>query len=201
VGPRFKSLLRDSSTRYYIEYFYSTDRLLHQVFPFSLNYKAHYRCSIIRGAVADAWTLAVPQEALVSIATETQFDVNLSVFVDWIKRRKSQRLVVSRLAKLGGNPRFKLRLCLASRPENIFKGAFQGCPSFSIHEHTANDIRIYAEGRIEAEMDGKFSSEAEHELKNLIENIIENAQGMFLWVRLVVDELIEGLCEGDRSMS
>jgi len=44
-------------------------------------------------------------------------------------------------------------------------------------DHHANDIRIYTEGRIEAEMDSKFLSEAEHELKNLIENIIEKAQG------------------------
>jgi hypothetical protein len=41
------------------------------------------------------------------------------------------------------------------------------------------------------------SYKGEAELNGLITDVIMRAQGVFLWVRLVIDEMIEGLCEGD----
>ncbi|OCL14829.1 hypothetical protein AOQ84DRAFT_276616, partial [Glonium stellatum] len=79
-----------------------------------------------------------------------------------------------------------LRICLASQPENVFKDAFQSCPGFAIHEFTTGDIRAYAEGRMQEELNRDLTEEGEVELNELIENVIERAQGVFLWVRLVI---------------
>lgn len=46
-------------------------------------------------------------------------------------------------------------------------------------------------------MSGNVTKDGELALSSLIEDVIDKAEGVSLWVRLVNDELIEGLCEGD----
>ena len=46
-------------------------------------------------------------------------------------------------------------------------------------------------------MSGNLTKDGELALSSLIEDVIDKAEGVSLWVRLVNDELIEGLCEGD----
>lgn len=147
------------------------------------------------------WTPSVMQDALFSIACKSVVDVNICIFVDALDEHDgNHRDLLSnldRLTRLTSNSFFRLRLCLAGRQENIFKDAFRDCPGFSIHEHTTGDIRRYTEGRIQDAMSGKLTRASELALSSLIEDIIDKAEGVFLWVKLVNDEFVEGLCEGD----
>ena len=148
-----------------------------------------------------SWSIGSLQEALISIGSKATCVVNICLFVDALDEHDGNHRellsTLSRLSQLPENPFFLLRLCLAGRPENVFKDAFHTCPGFSIHHYTTDDIRLYAHGRMQKEVSSSFTSAGEVGLRGLIEDIIEKAQGVFLWVRLVVDELIEGLCEGD----
>lgn len=152
-------------------------------------------------ASCNAWSSCTIQDALLSIATKTEVGVNICLFIDALDEHDGNHndlvSTLSRLAQRRENPLYRLRLCLACRPENVFKDAFGNCPGFLIHEQTTNDIKRYAEGRIQAAIGGRFSEKGEQELNDLLQKIIEKANGVFLWVRLVVDELLEGLCEGD----
>ncbi len=147
------------------------------------------------------WEIPELQDALLSIASKSTFDVNICIFVDALDEHDGNHRdllsTLDRLTRLTDNSSFRLRLCLAGRQENIFKDAFRNCPGFSIHEHTTSDIRQYTEGRIQCAMSGNLTEDGELALSSLVENVIEKAEGVFLWVRLVSDELIEGLCEGD----
>ena len=147
------------------------------------------------------WSPGVLQDALFSIASRSVFDLNICIFVDALDEHDGNHRdllsTLDRLTRLTGNPFFRLRLCLAGRQENIFKDAFRDCPGFSIHELTTGDIRRYTEGRLQDVMRANLTSDGELALSGLIEDIIDKAEGVFLWVRLVSDELIEGLCEGD----
>lgn len=151
--------------------------------------------------LSDVWTLSTMQEALLSIVAKTESDVNVCLFVDALDEHdgnhKNLLSILRRLTESTRNPFFRLRLCLASRPENIFKHEFQDYPGFSIHERTVEDIRLYVEGITQPIIGGKLTEEGIRELQNLTQTIIKKSQGVFLWVRLVMDELIEGLCEGD----
>ena len=148
-----------------------------------------------------SWSPSMLQDALFSIACKSVFDVNICIFVDALDEHDGNHRdllsTLDRLTRLTGNHCFRLRLCLAGRPENIFKDAFRDCPGFSIHELTTGDIRRYTEGRIQDVMSGNLTRDGEVALSGLIEDVIDKAEGVFLWVRLVNDELIEGLCEGD----
>ena len=135
------------------------------------------------------------------IASNTSSNVNICIFLDALDEHDGDhRLLLAalgRLSRLTENHLFRLRLCLAGRQENVFKDAFRDCPSFSIQDYTRNDIRIYTEGRIQDAINDKLTEDGKTALSTLIEDVIKRAEGVFLWVRLVTDELIEGLCEGD----
>ncbi len=152
-------------------------------------------------SLADGWTLSVLRDALDLIGRKSTNEVNICLFVDALDEHDGNHrelvLILRSIAQLTANPAFRVRLALAGRPENVFKTAFQGCPGFSIHEYTTDDIRHYAEDRINADMPGELSIEYEEGLRNLVQTIVREAQGVFLWVRLVVNEIVEGICEGD----
>jgi hypothetical protein len=94
-----------------------------------------------------------------------------------------------------------IKLCVASRPWNAFEAAFGTHEQTKIYMQnlTQNDIRIYVKGELEDREDFKKLKKSELSDANAIsDEIIAKAQGVFLWVRLVVRSLQEGLQNADR---
>ena len=153
--------------------------------------------------LAEAWTIGELKESLLRIVSQSTSDMNVCLFVDALDEHNGNHRdllpILSRLTQLTNNTFFRLLLCLAGRPENVFKDAFHTLPGFSIHEFTTDGTRLYAEGRMRAEVKGEFTDEGAEQVSGLIGDIVKMADGIFLWVRLVVDELVEGLCEGDSA--
>ena len=156
-----------------------------------------------KGAVAPGWTQSQLQEAILSIASKTTSHLNLCLFIDALDEHDgNHKELISTLIALTEckeNPTFKIRLCIAGRPENIFKDAFRDYPSFAIHDYTETDIRLYAEDRICHENNSTLTDEGKRGLQLLVTELVVKARGVFLWVRLVVDEIIEGLTDGKTS--
>ncbi|KAI4596452.1 hypothetical protein KJ359_005584 [Pestalotiopsis sp. 9143b] len=88
------------------------------------------------------------------------------------------------------------KLCVASRPWNEFKDAFDKQPSLMVEQLTRNDIKNFVAARFES--DPRFAQLRSPELDQLIEDIVTKASGVFLWVSLVVSSLITGMGNGDR---
>ncbi|KAH8897965.1 hypothetical protein GQ53DRAFT_837684 [Thozetella sp. PMI_491] len=127
--------------------------------------------------------------------------VHLCFFVDALDEHSGNHRellnVLNSLAEPKTRGALFVKMCVASRPENIFQDAFSKCPGFKIHEHTRDDITKYAITRLREEsylVDGYLDHSF---LDVLIPEILEKAEGVFIWVRLVVEELLEGLCDGD----
>ncbi|KAH8747705.1 hypothetical protein BGZ57DRAFT_970931, partial [Hyaloscypha finlandica] len=92
----------------------------------------------------------------------------------------------------------KMKACLSSRPHNAFQDEFRGCPSLSIHEKTKNDIFRYVAFRFgAAKGDWPLSSSNDFTLERLINQVVTRASGVFLWVRLVVNQLLQSLTDRD----
>lgn len=166
--------------------------------PIYADLLGHYITSDLEN---NEWTFNELEDALTLIAQKSTTAVNVCLLVDALDEHSGDhRALISilvGLARLPENPLFKTRLLLAGRPENVFKSAFRTCPGFHIHEYTFDDIRHYTEKRVQAEIRCGLTKNGEEALTRLTESIVQKAQGVFLWVRLVVDEVIEGLCEGD----
>ena len=90
----------------------------------------------------------------------------------------------------------RIKLCLASHPEPIFRASLSQYPGFAIQQYTRQDIKIYVRGRIESSLAAYAGSYSPRELGILTDELTNKASGVFLWVRLVVEELIEGIIDG-----
>ena len=91
-----------------------------------------------------------------------------------------------------------VKICVSSRPWDVFQIAFQGRPHLRLQDLTANDIKTYVEDVLGK--DPKFHHfQRNHyiECAELIQNIVQRASGVFLWVYLVVRSLKEGLQKFD----
>jgi hypothetical protein len=92
-----------------------------------------------------------------------------------------------------------IKICLSSRPWNLFEDAFGQVPAHGIrlHELTKRDIELFA---YESILNNKLrlaQGRDRQYYKDIIEEISKRAQGVFLWVRLVVRSLRDGLRNDD----
>ncbi|KAF2177303.1 hypothetical protein K469DRAFT_644493 [Zopfia rhizophila CBS 207.26] len=92
----------------------------------------------------------------------------------------------------------KLKLVISSRPINACLHTFQGCPSLRLQDLTKGDMEIFVKGKLcshpsMAELTNCFPVET----GELVREIQSKASGVFLWVRLVVRLLVDGLEDGD----
>ncbi|KAK4442742.1 hypothetical protein QBC34DRAFT_224265 [Podospora aff. communis PSN243] len=96
---------------------------------------------------------------------------------------------------------YPIKICVASRPWVVFEDAFHNKPQLLLQQLTRNDIRTYVDSRLDANRgflrlrarDPEFAME-------LAADIVDKAQGVFLWVRVVVDSLLVGLRHDDRIL-
>ncbi|KAH6876597.1 hypothetical protein B0T10DRAFT_497781 [Thelonectria olida] len=91
-----------------------------------------------------------------------------------------------------------VKLCLASRPWLVFEDAFRQRPSLRVEDLTLKDIRIFASDKLsENRMFEELRAHDPDNAQKLIEEVTARSSGVFLWVRLVVKSLLEGLRDGD----
>jgi hypothetical protein len=109
------------------------------------------------------------------------------------------RDIAAMIKKLALSP--SVKLCLASRPHNVFVNDFGRSAEkmFYVHDFTTWDIRQYIRGVFEG--DPTFISRKNQDLKGyqqLAESIQKDANGVFLWVYLVILQLLDGMQNADR---
>jgi hypothetical protein len=96
--------------------------------------------------------------------------------------------------------RAAVKLCVASRPYVTFEKEFgrHRDRSIAIHDLTSEDIKKYI--RVTMSRNEMFISLAadDESYHMLVADIIEAAEGVFLWVSLVCQSLLEGISHDDR---
>jgi hypothetical protein len=136
------------------------------------------------------WTEAELEESLDCIANVDKLHKRLCFFIDGLDEfHGDHQRLVNIVRKLAQQSRIKI--CVSSRPWNVFATAFeQRVPSLRLEDLTNHDIATYVYG----ELDELPRSTA---FQQLVSEVVERAQGVFLWVFLVVRSLRSGLVEGD----
>ena len=87
-----------------------------------------------------------------------------------------------------------VKLCLASRPEPVLRQAFAGLPGLSLQEHNENGIRSYATEAINSTFP---STKNDALLLNLSATVAKRAEGVFLWTRFAIEEVLLGYADPD----
>lgn len=157
--------------------------------------------------VQGEWILIYLEDALMNIVRQRKLGINICFFVDALDEHdedynENHRRLVSLLRRLieqSDGKIVKILLCLTSRPENAFTEGFSDCPGFAIHEHTQVDIRTYVNSRMALYLRKRYDlgPEVLASIDVILKDVTRRAQGVFLWVKLVVSDLIEGLTDGE----
>lgn len=93
---------------------------------------------------------------------------------------------------------FPIKLCISSRPWQVFEDAFQDTPSLKLEDLTLTDITAYIHSHLHPDPAFALLRTLEPSFAdNLIDNIAAKADGVFLWVNLVVASLQKGIKAGD----
>jgi len=87
--------------------------------------------------------------------------------------------------------RDNMKVCFSSRELNVFEQEFRNFPRLQVHEHTAESIAHYCKGRLTEEAPDLMDR------SEFVSSITGKSSGVFLWVRIVVDMLVDGNSNGD----
>ncbi|OBT87619.1 hypothetical protein VE02_02732 [Pseudogymnoascus sp. 03VT05] len=87
-----------------------------------------------------------------------------------------------------------IKICVSSRPEIVFMDQFNNNPKLRLQALTSDGIKLYVSGILHSDekMKALYHDEKAEALK-LEEEIVSAADGVFLWVELVLKSLITGL--------
>jgi cytidylate kinase len=133
------------------------------------------------------WTRRELEEALRGLLCQTIFDLDLCLFFDALDEYDGRPDAISAflkdVVKEIPSSRTRIRVLFSSRPWPAFREAFGSSPGFEIHKHTENDIRDYCIASI------CNSPEPDELLLPMLPDIVRRAQGVFLWVKLVLQDL------------
>ncbi|KAH7313718.1 hypothetical protein B0I35DRAFT_435724 [Stachybotrys elegans] len=148
----------------------------------------------------ERWTLEQLLRTYKAIATQA-LGTRFCFFIDGLdeyhdSERKPQDLVRTiRELELSDD----VKLCISSRPYPIFDEEFGGDREriLRIEAHSLNDIRRYVSDKFEAT--GNFTSLEKQDpaYSEFVSEVAERAQGVFLWVVLVVASLENGISNAD----
>jgi len=92
-----------------------------------------------------------------------------------------------------------VKILVSSRPWNVFRDAFNQSPSLKLEKLTHRDIEYYVHGQFE-NSPGFSEQRALHpeQAEKLLNDIVQKAQSVFLWVSVVVRNLLISMQEGDK---
>jgi hypothetical protein len=92
-----------------------------------------------------------------------------------------------------------VKICVSSRPWNVFADTFNARPSLRLENLTYADISYYISSELSNNLGFVALERGDPEFaSSLIDNVSTKASGVFLWVVLVVQSLLQGLTDGER---
>ena len=115
----------------------------------------------------------------------------ICVFVDGLDEFSGDQDMLIKL--IGRVQTADVKVCLSSRPYRSYSEAFGPCPKLQLQDLTGSDIRIYVSNKL----DPLVKTNHRKDVYDIFDTVVYKARGVFLWVELVVKDLIKGLKEDD----
>lgn len=145
-----------------------------------------------------SWTAADLEAALLQILTQRRLPVRITLFLDALDEYAGNPTRIANLlehaVKQTKHSKTRLKICFTSRPWDVFKDHFTRQPGFFMQDHTRSDIDNYAKAMMSRHvMADTLSEPVSHSLRS---QVVERAEGLFLWVQLVLDMILLELVHG-----
>lgn len=148
------------------------------------------------------WNLEALTALMKTIMGQRETRIKLLLFIDALDEHEGDHDLLVRILKecisKADDYYVKMKICLASRSWPVFTDYFGHGPNFAIDHFTKYDIRLYTESRLNASLAGLSQPLGLESVwvVDLIEQITTKAQGVFIWVRLVMDQLAKNIRDG-----
>ena len=177
--------------------------LIHLMFPEELTMLRDQPPNAVRDFPRHAWSLRRLQNAVRRLVDMQDLGLNICLFIDGLDEfegnddQNDRQYLIELFRSLASSPYIKV--CLSSRPLLIFEESFRDSPGLRLQDLTSRDIRRLVTDRLSN--DPRMRQIAENEPSqghDFEKEICRKAQGAFLWVKLVVRSLLEGVSNSDR---
>lgn len=129
---------------------------------------------------------------------ETAPDIRFCFFIDGLDEYDGDPYELVELIQVLAQSRI-IKLCVSSRPWYVFGDIFgkDTKAMLKLEDLTRNDIAMFAQDKLQSHPRIRnIQKNGNYEL--LVQEIVETAQGVFLWVFLVLRSLLAGLTNADK---
>ncbi|KAI0882564.1 uncharacterized protein GGS22DRAFT_169759 [Annulohypoxylon maeteangense] len=138
-------------------------------------------------------------------ASKSHGEYRFALFVDGLDEFEGNHAALIRQLLAWSNENPNVKICVSSREWAIFRDAFGGCPKFRLHDLTSADIQLFVGSRFRemrasalVNSDGCGVPPGISSTKDLEEMILDESDGVFLWVAIVLRHVEDGLANGDQ---
>ncbi|CZR63072.1 uncharacterized protein PAC_12969 [Phialocephala subalpina] len=150
-------------------------------------------------ASADPWSIQQLQDGFRRLVCQDQVSTKFCFLVDGLDEFEGDTLDLCAFFQEASrlNPE-NAKFCLSSRPWVQFQSNFEGCATLRLQDLTCDDIKLYVKEKF-----GQNAAFRKLELQDpdlvstLTDEIVDKAEGVFLWVRVVVGQLLIGVSNRD----
>lgn len=177
--------------------------LMHLIFPEEHAMLQDQPSNALRDYPRHAWSLRRLQDAVRRLVDVHDLQLNICLFIDGLDEfegnddQNDRQYLIELFRILASSP--SIKVCLSSRPLLIFEESFRESPGLRLQDLTSGDIRRFVTDRLSNDPRMRQIAENESSQRHDFEKEICNkAQGVFLWVKLVVRSLLDGVGNSDR---
>jgi hypothetical protein len=143
---------------------------------------------------ASAPVSAELDKAFLLLIRQKNLPVKLAFFIDGLDEYNGDHTEMASFLKTIAATYTNVKLLISSRPIPAYDVAFSGLPRLRLQDLTHDDIKLYVQSGIKDHYRMRTLFEFEPDKAVLLMlRLIEKAEGVFLWVKLVVQSLTEGL--------
>jgi hypothetical protein len=143
------------------------------------------------------WSLKKLQQAFVRLTSFATASTKFCFFIDGLDEYEGDHESLAAFLK-SLLSMSHVKLCVSSRPWLVFEDSFQGYPGLRLQDMTFDDIVAYVDDELrDHHRMLQLAKESPSHASELVNEIVTKANGVFLWVTLVVRSLLRGLGNGD----
>lgn len=179
--------------------------LLHQMLSVSGDFfakvvQSHWDKYALDVEYNQSWSIHELRSAIFRFAEVYSSEIRILVLVDGLdefegnnQQRQTNCDLLKRLSRYEN-----VKVCVSSRPWNVYQDSFGTYPTLTLELLTRQDIQNYVEHVFRANHHYQKRLMSDPVTANeMAQTVVDRANGVFLWVRLVVRSLVEGLEHGD----
>ena len=143
------------------------------------------------------WSLSQLKRAFDRLTCQKDLQVKFFFAIDGLDEYEGNQNELATWIRNIASPSFKI--VASSRPWNVFMDIFRGMPRLRVQDLTFNDISAYVEDRLSNNQRMHHMMEKDPQNgRALAIEIVSKSSGVFLWVTVAVNSLLDGLRNHDR---